>query len=128
MHKEKTYPLISVVVPAYNRSSRIAYSLESIIVQDYPNLEIIVVNDASKDGTEQAARRVLESCGRPFSIITHKGNRGVSGARNTGIDAMKGEFLWFMDADGKAEKNLWQNGDIHEKRKTDFCYYTRIRR
>ena len=106
MHKEKTYPLISVVVPAYNTESRIAYSLESIFSQDYPNLEIIVVNDASTDATESAARRILESCGRPFSIITHKENRGVSGARNTGIDAMRGEFLWFMDADDKAEKNL----------------------
>ena len=93
MHKEKTYPLISVVVPAYNTESRIAYSLESIIAQDYPNLEIIVVNDASTDDTESAARKILESCGRPFSVITHKENRGVSAARNTGIDAMKGGFL-----------------------------------
>ena len=106
MHKEKTYPLISVVVPAYNAEKLIACSLESVIAQDYPNLEIIVVNDASKDGTEQAARRVLEGCGRPFSIITHKKNCGVSAARNTGIDAMQGEFLWFMDGDDRAEKNL----------------------
>ena len=72
MQKEKPYPLISVVVPAYNAEKLIACSLESVIAQDYPNLEIIVVNDASKDGTEQAARRVLEGCGRPFSIIAHK--------------------------------------------------------
>lgn len=72
MHKENTYPLISVVVPAYNAETRIAGTLEAIIAQDYPNLEVIVVNDASKDKTEQAARRVLESCGRPFSVISHK--------------------------------------------------------
>ena len=106
MHKEKSYPLISVVMPAYNAETTIASSLESIIAQDYPNLEIIVVNDASQDKTKQAARRVLEGCGRPFSIITHTKNRGVSAARNTGIDAMQGEFLWFMDADDKAEPNL----------------------
>lgn len=106
MHKENTYPLISVVVPAYNAETRIAGTLEAIIAQDYPNLEVIVVNDASKDKTEQAARRVLESCGRPFSVISHKKNRGVSAARNTGTEAMHGEFLWFMDADDKAEKNL----------------------
>ena len=85
-----TYPLISVVVPVYNTEKRIAYSLESIIAQDYPNLEIIVVNDASTDATETNARHILENCGRPFSIITHKENRGETASRNTGMDAMNG--------------------------------------
>ena len=71
--KDEMYPLVSVVVPAYNTEKRIACSLESIIAQDYPNIEIIVVNDASTDGTEDAARRILEDCGRPFSLITHNG-------------------------------------------------------
>ena len=104
--KDEMYPLVSVVVPAYNTEKRIACSLESIIAQDYPNIEIIVVNDASTDGTEDAARRILEDCGRPFSLITHKENRGVSAARNTGIGAMKGKFVWFVDADDMAEKKL----------------------
>ena len=106
MHKEKTYPLISVVVPAYNAETTIASSLESLIAQDYPNLEIIVVNDASTDGMEKEARRILESGGRPFTIITHKKNRGETASRNTGIEAMHGEFVWFLDADDKVEKNL----------------------
>ena len=101
-----TYPLVSVVVPVYNTEKRIAYSLESIIAQDYPNLEIIVVNDASTDATETNARRILENCGRPFTIITHKENRGETASRNTGMDAMKGEFVWFIDADDMAENNL----------------------
>ena len=126
MHKEKPYPLISVVLPAYNAEKRIAGTLEAILAQDYPNLEVIVVNDASKDKTEQAARRVLEGCGRPFSIITHTKNRGVSAARNTGIDAMQGEFLWFMDADDKAEPNLVSTlYALHTKYPCDlsFCGY-----
>lgn len=102
----KTYPLVSAVMPAYNAETTIASSLNSIIAQDYPNIEIIVVNDASTDDTENTARRVLEGCGRPFSIITHKTNRGVAAARNTGFDAMKGEFVWFLDADDMAENNL----------------------
>jgi len=64
--------IISVVVPAYNAEMLIATSLQAIIAQDYPNLEIIVVNDASTDGTEAAARRVLANCGRLFSVITNK--------------------------------------------------------
>ena len=70
--QSKTYPLVSVIMPAYNAETTIASSLESIIVQDYPNIEIIVVNDASTDGTEKAAHSVLERGGRPFRIITHK--------------------------------------------------------
>ena len=104
--ESKTYPLVSVVVPAYNAEKLIVCSLESIIAQDYPNIEIVVVNDASTDTTEQVARRVLEGCGRPFSIITHTKNCGVSAARNTGIDSMKGEFVWFLDADDMAENSM----------------------
>lgn len=104
--RDNTYPLVSAVVPAYNSETWINRMLESIIVQDYPNIEIIVVNDASTDATEEAARRTLEGCGRPFCLITHKENRGVSAARNTGIKEMKGEFVWFVDADDMAENNL----------------------
>ena len=104
--RDNTYPLVSVIMPAYNIETRIACSLESVIAQDYPNLEIIVVNDASTDATEEASRRILKGCGRSFTVITHKENRGVSAARNTGIDAMKGEFVWFIDADDMAEHNL----------------------
>ena len=122
----ETYPLISVVVPAYNAEKLIACSLESIIAQDYPNIEIIVVNDASTDTTEQAARRVLEGCGRPFSIITHTKNCGVSAARNTGIDSMKGEFVWFLDADDMAENSMTSTlyARIEEKGcDLSFCGY-----
>jgi len=102
----QTYPLVSIVVPAYNSETHIARSLESVIAQDYPNIEIIVVNDASTDATETAARRILGSCGRPFSVINHKENRGVSASRNTGMDSVRGEFVWFIDADDMAENNL----------------------
>jgi glycosyltransferase involved in cell wall biosynthesis len=104
--QDNIYPLVSVIVPTYNNETRIACSLESVIAQDYPNIEIIVVNDASTDATENIARSVLEGCERPFTIITHKENRGVSAARNTGMDAVQGEFVWFMDADDMAEHNL----------------------
>ena len=124
--QSKTYPLVSVAMPSYNAEATIASSLESIIAQDYPNIEIIVVNDGSTDATEQVARRVLEGCGRPFRIINHKSNRGVAAARNTGIDVMKGEFIWYLDADDKAESNLTSKlYDLIEEYQCDlsFCGY-----
>ena len=104
--QDNTYPLVSVIVPAYNVETHISCSLESVIAQDYPNIEIIVVNDASTDATDEVARRILEGCERPFALIAHKENRGVSASRNTGMDAAKGEFVWFIDADDMAEHNL----------------------
>ena len=118
-----TRPLVSVVVPAYNAETRINYSLESIIAQDYPNIEIIVVNDASTDATEDIAQRILEGCGRPFTLITHKKNSGETASRNTGMDAAKGEFIWFIDADDMAEKKLVSTlYNLIEKYKCDLSF------
>ena len=100
------YPLVSVIVPTYNNESKIFDTIKSIIAQDYPNIEIIVVNDASSDATESVARNALKDCGREFSIIEHKENRGVSAARNTGLDAARGEYVWFCDGDDLAEREL----------------------
>ena len=104
--QDNTYPLVSVVVPVYNSETWVKCTLKSIAAQDYPNIEIIVVNDASTDATEKTVQSALEGCRRPFTIITHKENRGVSASRNTGMDAVKGEFVWFVDSDDMAEPNL----------------------
>jgi glycosyltransferase involved in cell wall biosynthesis len=92
-------PFISVVVPAYNAQDKIASTLESIIAQDYEDIEIIMVNDASTDGTADAARGVLERCSRTWRIIEHEENRGVSAARNAGMNVAVGEYVTFVDAD-----------------------------
>ncbi len=78
-------PLVSAVVPAFNNGTHIAATLKSIIAQDYENLEIICVNDASTDETLKNAEEVLKNSGRKFKIINHEKNSGVSASRNTGI-------------------------------------------
>ncbi|MDR1651656.1 MAG: glycosyltransferase, partial [Synergistaceae bacterium] len=98
-------PLISVVVPAYNSAGKIAVTLGSLIAQDYENLEIIAVNDASGDDTADVAREVLGNSSRPWKVIDHEVNRGVSVARNTGMDASRGEYLAFVDADDTVEND-----------------------
>lgn len=92
-------PLVSVIIPAYNAETRIAETLASVIAQDYPNIEIVVVNDCSTDRTAEIARDVLEKSGRPFKLIEHATNRGVSAARNTCISASSGDHICFVDAD-----------------------------
>jgi glycosyltransferase involved in cell wall biosynthesis len=92
-------PLISVVVPAYNTEEFIGAALESIIAQDYENVEIVVVNDASTDETAEAARAVLASRSRPYKVVNHEKNRGVAAARNTGIGAAAGGYVAFVDSD-----------------------------
>ena len=99
-------PLVSIIIPAYNAEKLIARTLGTIIAQDYENLEIIVVNDASADSTLSTAQGVLQSGGRTFRIIDHARRRGVSAARNTGLADARGKYVWFCDDDDLAERNL----------------------
>jgi glycosyltransferase involved in cell wall biosynthesis len=87
-------PLISVIIPTYNSASFVAQSVESVLQQTYENIEIIVVDDGSTDGTEA----VLAPYKDRVRYIK-KANGGPSGARNLGITEAKGEFIAFQDAD-----------------------------
>ena len=99
-------PLVSVIVPTFNGEKRIASTLRSIIAQDYPNIEILVVDDASPDSTTQTVREVLEGCGRAFRVIRRARNGGQCAARNTGLDAARGEYVIFFDHDDLAAQNF----------------------
>lgn len=98
--------MISVIIPAYNAASRIALTLESVIAQNYDDIEIIVVDDASCDGTGKIAREILSSSGRNYTLIAHTKNAGVSSARNTGLKASHGEYICFVDADDILRENF----------------------
>ena len=98
--------LVSVIIPVYNAEKHLAATLTSIINQDYDNLEIVIVNDASTDSSRDIAQKLLAESGRNFQIIDHEKNRRVSAARNTGIYAAHGEYLWFCDSDDLAERNF----------------------
>jgi hypothetical protein len=98
--------LVSVVVPAYNAGDKIEYSLRSLLEQDYDPIEIILVDDASTDGTAENAEGLLRAGGRPYRILKNARNRGVSAARNAGLRDAKGGYVLFMDADDKADANF----------------------
>lgn len=89
-----TEPLVSVIVPAYNRAGIIADTIRNLFQQTYANIELIVVDDGSTDGTVDA----LKSFGGQIRWTTQK-NAGPAAARNRGIEMAKGEIIAFQDSD-----------------------------
>ena len=102
-----TDKLVSVVIPLYNSAAHIEATLTSIIAQDYENIEIIIVNDASTDSSPAIAKTLLENSGRTFRVINHPQNLGVSAARNSGLKSAKGKYIWFCDSDDRPDKSFF---------------------
>ena len=98
--------LISVIVPAYNVEKYIARCLDSILNQTYSNLEIIVVDDGSKDDTGVIIDE-YESGDARVKII-HQENRGLSGARNSGLKIATGDFIGYVDGDDTIEYGMYE--------------------
>jgi glycosyltransferase involved in cell wall biosynthesis len=88
------WPLVSVVIPTYNRAVYLVEALDSVLRQAYPNLDLIVVDDGSNDHTGQ----VLKPYQGQIKLL-YQANKGVSAARNLGISAAKGELIAFLDSD-----------------------------
>ncbi len=89
-------PLISVVIPAYNARTTLERALRSVVAQSYRPLEVIVVDDASVDGTADFARNFS---GLPIHVERLDQQVGAAAARNRGIEVSQGEFIAFLDAD-----------------------------
>ena len=88
---------VSVVIPCYNVEQYISECLDSVINQTYKNLEIICINDGSVDNTLNILNKYAEKDSR--LIVIDSANKGVSNARNIGIEKASGEFLTFIDSD-----------------------------
>lgn len=98
--------LISVIIPAYNVENYIGATLDSILRQTYRNLQIIVVNDGSVDGTGE----VIDAYARADSRIAaiHKENGGVTDARLRGLAQAKGSCIGFVDGDDRIEPDMYE--------------------
>src|SRR5919199_728512 len=90
-------PRVSVVVPIYNVEPYLRSCLDSLAAQTYTDLEVVMVNDGSTDRSAEIADAF--SARDPRFRLLEQPNRGLSAARNTGIDAASGEFLAFVDSD-----------------------------
>ncbi len=87
-------PLVSVIIPNYNYEKYITRTIDSVLEQTYKHIEIIVVDDGSKDNS----LKVLEKYGHKITVL-EQANQGVSLARNTGVAVSSGEYVAFLDAD-----------------------------
>ena len=90
-------PLVSVIVPIYNAKDHIARCVESIRRQTYPHLQILLLNEGSRDVSLEVCRMFAQVDGR--ITLIDKANSGVSATRNLGMRAARGEYLQFVDAD-----------------------------
>lgn len=90
-------PLISVIVPVYNVEKYLKHCVDSVLSQTYTNLEVILVDDGSTDGSPTICDN-YKNKDRRVNVI-HKENGGLSDARNSGIDICKGEYISFIDSD-----------------------------
>lgn len=114
-------PKVTVVIPAYNAAAYISTCLNSVIAQTYTNWEAIVVNDGSKDNTEEIVNGFLSD--KRIKLLSQK-NAGVSAARNAGIKAASGKYIAFLDSDDAfLENNLERKLRVIESDVTlDFVY------
>ena len=129
---------VSIIVPAFNAEKYLDRSIKSILNQTYDDLEIIIIDDASKDNTKKIIQKYASQDKRIRPIYSEI-NRGVSKSRNMGLQTFTGDYVFFMDADDYIVKNAIErmmdvsdkyNADVvdsyhlmiyYNKNKTYFC-------
>lgn len=97
--------LISVIIPTFNRKNYCQRAIESVFAGTYKNIEVIVIDDGSTDGTDE----LLSKCDFPIQYFKTK-NQGVSKARNFGVDKAKGQWISFLDSD-----DLWLENKLSKQ-------------
>src|SRR5665213_1846423 len=100
-------PLVSIITPCYNQAHFLAEALNGALAQDYPAVEVVVVNDGSPDGA--AIDAVIAALPREVTYIRQE-NRGIGRARNAALERCRGEFVQFLDADDRLLPNAVREG------------------
>lgn len=120
--KDNTQKLVSVIIAAYNSEQYISQAIESVCAQTHRNIEVIVIDDGSTDGTRTIVEAYAKADNR-IRIITQS-NKGPSAARNAGFRAATGEYFSIVDADDIVLplKIQTQLAVLEEAPSVDFCY------
>lgn len=112
MQEDANKPLVSVIIPTYNRTRQTMAAIDSVLKQTHPNLEVIVVDDGSIDGSGEVIEEFLSQKKNDSHrvLFVRQSNQGASVARNTGIATARGEYIAFLDSDDvwTPEKLEWQ--------------------
>jgi hypothetical protein len=103
MIKQKS--LVSIVIPTHNREKMLLRLINGLLENDYKNLEIIIVNDASTDDTEKIVKEKYHKY-KQIKVITNKKNLYTAGSRNKGASLAKGKYIFFVDDDNVVTKTL----------------------
>ena len=98
---------ITVIVPVYNTKKFLTRCVNSILKQSYENLEVIIIDDGSTDGSAQVCDELSKSDKRVRVI--HQKNKGIATTRNIGIENATGYYISFVDSDDYLEKDLYKN-------------------
>lgn len=114
----------SIIIPVYNGQSRIAACIDSVLAQDVPNIEIIVVDDGSTDGTGDIIKSYAQRYPDFIKHIRFAENRGPGAARNAGMDLATGKYVAFVDSDDRmADHFLSGAGEIMESQNADIAAF-----
>ncbi len=119
--------LVSVIIPCYNSEKVIKNALDSLARQTYKNIEIIIVNDGSKDNTSNVIYEYLNKF-KLTANVYNQINEGVSVARNKGLEVAKGEYITFLDSDDMYSENFISDLVFSIKKHdadTAFCFWTK---
>jgi glycosyltransferase involved in cell wall biosynthesis len=95
-------PLVSVIMPVYNRIGIVKHAIDSVLKQSYKNFELIIIDDGSNDGTVELIESISNKDNR-IKLIKHEENKGVCKSRNDGLKIAKGEYIFYLDSD-----NTWK--------------------
>ncbi|MDH3973179.1 MAG: glycosyltransferase [Deltaproteobacteria bacterium] len=119
------YPVVSIVIPTFNRAHLLGLAINTVLSQTYRNFDLIIVDDASADNTEDIVNSFNDN---RIRYCRHEKNRGGSAARNTGIKAARGEYIAFLDDDDewlprKLEQQVAKFSESSEKVGLIYCGY-----
>ena len=107
--QQNSAPLVSVVMPAHNAAATINESIDSVLAQTSHDWELLIINDASTDNTEEIAKAYAAKDAR-VRVFTNETNQGVAATRNVGINQSNGEILAFLDSD-----DLWRETKLEKQ-------------
>lgn len=105
MNDEKNNIKFSIIMPVYNVSDFLEEAILSVLNQKYQNIQLIIINDGSTDGSQIIAEKFAKQDNR--IIIINKENEGLSVARNVGVDVATGDYIFFMDSDDIIREDLF---------------------